>query len=658
MNISNNSNVSKIQETIEVLLELEQFDKVEKIIHEFSNYLSDDEDAYDAYLNEFQGMLLYKKEKLNESLENYQKSLSIWKRKKKFNKVASIQHRIAEVYDLKGAFETSIKYVNEALEWFKKESNLLGEANCLFTLGSLHIDKGNTDYALDFLFKSLKIRKEREIAQFKIAQNLHSIGSCYWDKGDLNNALQYYQEAFQIRKDLNHEPAQAKTLNNIGLVYYDLGDIQKALEYYQQAIYIRRKFEPNLLLANSLHNSGIVLREMGELDKALEYFQESFEIRKKVGNSSYIASSLSGIANTYHARGDLERALKWQQEALEIRRKIGNKQEIQGSLYFLGKIYSDRNERNKALGCFTESLKIAEILGRDLNTASCLFELILFDLENCDQYLNKLDSLNKESSKLISLWSQLAKAIHLSKDTRMLKKSQAQLLLNDLASENFQDVSSRFLVIHTLCDTLLFELQASKESEVYNELFDFIKELTFLSEKAQSVNFLAESLLLKSKLAVYDDNLEQANYYLEQALKVTENNDYWKLQKKVLSRQNDLRKSFNTNKINHLNNSHIIKENLDSISNIAEELELKKQGISGVQLSGYIQKQEQQQRIIKTLQMHPAGLLQKELIDKAGLSKATLSRRVRELENDSIIIRIPEGNSLKLKLLKSISMKL
>lgn len=58
----------------------------------------------------------------------------------------------------------------------------------------------------------------------------------------------------------------------------------------------------------------------------------------------------------------------------------------------------------------------------------------------------------------------------------------------------------------------------------------------------------------------------------------------------------------------------------------------------------------QRKRMLAVLQDFPEGLLQSKLPSLLNMSKATISRRVQELEEDGVIQRVPKGRSLLVRL--------
>lgn len=72
--------------------------------------------------------------------------------------------------------------------------------------------------------------------------SLNNIGSVYLQKGNYDKALEYYLKSLVIRKTVLGEthPDYAASFYNIGNTYNKKGDYDKALEYHLKSLEIRK----------------------------------------------------------------------------------------------------------------------------------------------------------------------------------------------------------------------------------------------------------------------------------------------------------------------------------------------------------------------------------------------------------------------------------
>ncbi len=144
-------------------------------------------------------------------------------------------------------------------------------------IASIYENRGDYQKALEYLIKSLEIKKEiLPSKHLSIADSYNNIGSIYFKIGNFDNALKYYSVSIKIKKEIlpdNHKDI-SKAHNSLGLTYFKKGDLDKALEYYLKSLEIQKLSFPSNYpdIAMSFNNIGDIYYKKGENRQALEYY--------------------------------------------------------------------------------------------------------------------------------------------------------------------------------------------------------------------------------------------------------------------------------------------------------------------------------------------------------------------------------------------------
>lgn len=215
----------------------------------------------------------------------------------------------------------------------------------------------------------------RRKARFYYAGYLSNVGFQEENKGRSDTALAYYFKSLEIRKSLNDEPGISNCYNNIGLAYHHKGDLKKAIDYYHRALKIQDKIGDKLGMGYSLSNIGYLLYNQGEHDKAIDYFKKSLVVRNDIGDLGGLAFSLLNLGHTYKEKGMLDSAEAYFNQSLSIREKIGDKIGIAYSLINLAGVHQARNDHQKALALYTRGQKLQEETGDLAGLASSYFNI-------------------------------------------------------------------------------------------------------------------------------------------------------------------------------------------------------------------------------------------------------------------------------------------
>jgi tetratricopeptide (TPR) repeat protein len=207
----------------------------------------------------------------------------------------------------------------------------------LNALGSIYIDWGNFDKALDYHSRALAIRKEMK-DQRQIAVSLNNIGRCYYKTGQWSMAAEYYFRALKIREKAGDKRGMATSLGNIGAVYQQQGNKERAMDYHKRSLQLSEEIDYKPRIIQALNNLSFLYKERGDTSSALQYQLRSAAISRESGNIEGLSSALHGLGNTYCELGNLDAADSCQQLALKMREQLRDTNALSFSYYSLSEI--------------------------------------------------------------------------------------------------------------------------------------------------------------------------------------------------------------------------------------------------------------------------------------------------------------------------------
>lgn len=167
-------------------------------------------------------------------------------------------------------------------------------AKIMHFLAMIAVAKGAFDTAIDLLYEAISLDK-------KSAPLYFNLGMALQGKGYYNEAVEQYKKA--IKYDESFAP---EAYNNIGNAFKVLGDTTKAKEAYLKAI----SSDENAFYA--YNGLGLLLREQGKADEAMEAFQKAIDI------APMIADSYANLATSLRAEGRFDEAMPLYEKALSL----------------------------------------------------------------------------------------------------------------------------------------------------------------------------------------------------------------------------------------------------------------------------------------------------------------------------------------------------
>ncbi len=374
-------------------------------------------------------------------------------------------------------YETTLKiskYIKANLQGIKPESNL----------GALDVYQESELELKCQLIKSRILRNEGNIQQSLVLAE-EVANKAY------NRYLEYRSSKDQFGIS-QHKFLQLNAILFSAQAHYQLGRYKESLNCIGTGNLLVSKFSQDEkalaspILIELSNTRGRINEKRGDINKALSCYQKSLERANKLSdykikNYYYLAQCYEEIGKVLFKKNELKMCIEFYQRALEYYLALGNKFE-QSSIYFM--------------------LIRAFLSKSDIIRA----EHILQDLETITQN-------TRNPIMLIRL--RLANALIFSEKPRLRDKAEAEKILSKIEKENIEDHEISLLVRLKLTQLLLQEYKALGEEIVYKEVQDLIKKM----RKQTPISI--EGLILQSKFSLIEGDLEDANAYLNQALRIT-----------------------------------------------------------------------------------------------------------------------------------------
>jgi tetratricopeptide (TPR) repeat protein len=234
----------------------------------------------------------------------------------------------------------------------------------LTNLGTLYLNKGRQDLALEKLTEAYAIFQETNTYRTKEAANCLSwLTLTYNASGKYNQAEANGLISLQLRQELFGEQSEdvAASHNDLGLVYSQM-DADKALEYYETALAIYRKVHgdqhPKIAIAST--NIGVLYTQIELYGDAINNLESASKIWKNLYPDGHpnIGFVYRNLGQTYVKMGNNKLALEYFGMALsQYRKSFGEKHpDIASTLNQIGALHLNQQEYDVALGDFQQAI--------------------------------------------------------------------------------------------------------------------------------------------------------------------------------------------------------------------------------------------------------------------------------------------------------------
>jgi diguanylate cyclase (GGDEF)-like protein len=235
----------------------------------------------------------------------------------------------------------------EARQVAQELGDELGLANSLLTIGSVDLEYGTTDEALETLSQAEAIFNQHQDGR-GLSRTLDAIGWCYYIRGDYEKSRESTGEPLEI----------ADTLNSLSAVYGDLGMYAEAIEALIRAEEIARECHSLRDQTRFITNQGTLYMEVGDNKKALELLERVLVLADEIGYDKMKVFALGSIGMVYRELGDYDQALEYSRLSLTFRPEMTPKYQRSDVLVNAADVYCRMRRFDEAEPLLREALEI------------------------------------------------------------------------------------------------------------------------------------------------------------------------------------------------------------------------------------------------------------------------------------------------------------
>lgn len=246
---------------------------------------------------------------------------------------------------------------NKSLEVYKSIKDSSGIANLMSNIGAVYMNELDDVKAAEYYMASLAIA-EKINDKLRIATVLNNMGSVYNHKPSTKpKALENYLRSLPLSEELKDKNAIGTTSANIGEIYLEQGKIDSAIYFFNKSLEAQANTEK---VAQALNDLGIANDSLKNYKQALMYHKMADSIGQKYGNIRYQIVAQLGIAHVYEKTNDIQKAETAYRKA-ELQAKAGKQNlYVKHAYEGLARIYEEKQDFKKA---FSYQKMITEVNG-------------------------------------------------------------------------------------------------------------------------------------------------------------------------------------------------------------------------------------------------------------------------------------------------------
>lgn len=264
--------------------------------------------------------------------------------------------------------------LTRALQLARNVAYPTGEANCLHSLGDVHLQMSEYTTAFGWFEQALAIY--REIGDLKGEANCRNAqGVIHHMRHMYAEAVQAFRQALTLYEKIGNQVGEASCLDALGNIHRMKSEYVEAVELSKRALTLNRMIGDRLGEANCLQALGDVHRMKDEHGEALELFTDALAVYIMVGAQFGEANCLAAIGDVYLQKNQFTEAMEKFERALELYRIKGVRQGQAFCLHAMGDVHRMKSEKVNAMKCYDQALSLYRTIGDRQGEALCLQSL-------------------------------------------------------------------------------------------------------------------------------------------------------------------------------------------------------------------------------------------------------------------------------------------
>lgn len=285
--------------------------------------------------------------------------------------IARAHHNVGTVALQKGEFDKAIEHLEKAVNIFDEIEECLMLSKSYNNLGVLYLRKHNIDRALEYGKKSLKeLEKVGDIQG--IAMNLNNMGIIYTTIGDFDKALECHEKSMEIKKEIGDKQGMAESHTNLGLLSEKRGELDEAIGDYKKGLKLSRDIGDKRIIAELLNDMGWVLNLKGDMDRALEMLYESLKYQEDIRDIHGLAESHRNLGIVLYKMGKIDQSEAHLKESLKLAEEMNDTREIATLSRWLGDLMCHMGEYDSSLKYYEKGVELSKEIKEKKLEVECL----------------------------------------------------------------------------------------------------------------------------------------------------------------------------------------------------------------------------------------------------------------------------------------------
>ncbi|HEX8493663.1 MAG TPA: tetratricopeptide repeat protein [Pyrinomonadaceae bacterium] len=262
------------------------------------------------------------------------------------SELAELLNYQADILLWRNNYHQAVAALLEALRIYQQSGEVLGEANCIQTLGDIALRRSQYDEARE--------RFEQALSLYRQVDDVLGEANCIYRLGEIalrrlqyDEARERFEQALPLYKHIGSVLGEANCIQNLGVIALKRSQYDEARERFEQALPLFQQVGEVLGEANCIQYLGVIALRRSQYDEARERFEQALSLYRQIGDVLGEANCIQGLGDITLAKGQDDNAKILFFDALELYQRISEPYSLGWTHRRLARLATDETERQQ-----------------------------------------------------------------------------------------------------------------------------------------------------------------------------------------------------------------------------------------------------------------------------------------------------------------------
>jgi tetratricopeptide (TPR) repeat protein len=262
----------------------------------------------------------------------------------------------------------------DAARFLHEVGDVLGEANCIKSLGDIALTRSDHDAARVRYGEALPLYRQVGDALGE-ANCIQNLGDVALYSSDHRGAQKQYEQALPLYRQVGAVLGEAVCIARLGEIALGRSELEIAARHYEDASRLFQQIDDILGEANCIRRRGDISLLRSDPETARQRYDEALPLYRQVGAVLGEANCIQRLGDSALANSDPETARQRYEAALPLYRQVGDVLGEANCIQGLGDIALASSDHEAARQCYEAALPLFRTVGDALGEANCIQKL-------------------------------------------------------------------------------------------------------------------------------------------------------------------------------------------------------------------------------------------------------------------------------------------